>query len=317
MKVLVTPTSIRPDKPSAALERLRAFASELVFNPHGRPLTADELLVHLPGCDGILAGLDYLNGNVLRASPGLKAISRYGVGYDRVDLVTASELGIVVTNTPGANAQAVAELACALMFAAARNVPMLVQKTKEGEWVRSTGIELCGKTLAILGLGAIGRRLARMGQGLGMTVIAYDPYIDDDYCAEHNIRSVSQAEAFATADVVSLHLPLTDQTHHLVNEDVINTMKNSAILINTARGGIIDEDAAYAALLENRLGFLCLDAFENEPPGKLPMFELDNVIVTPHTAALTFEATANMANMAVDNLIAVLSGEPCRYIVHS
>jgi len=316
MKILVTPTSLQEGKNSAALEMLKQFSDDLVFNSTGRPLTEDELIPLLKDCDGYIAGLDYITEKVIQSCNKLKVISRYGVGYDRVDLKAAKEKGIIVTNTPGVNAVAVAELALALILSVARNVSYLDRTTREGKWVRSTGIELNGKTMGILGLGAIGKNVARYAQGMGMKVMAYDPYIDMDYAAGNNIQVASFDELISQADVISLHMPLTPETRHIINKDVMMKMKKTAILVNTSRGGLIDEDAAYELLKNNELGGLGLDAFEVEPPGNSPLFELDNVVVTPHTGAHTKEAADNMAYAAVKNLIDVLSGRECPFVVN-
>ena len=316
MKILVTPTSLQPDKGGEALKILQEFSDNLIFNKLGRPLSEDELIPLLKDCDGYVAGLDYVTEKVICSCPNLKVISRYGAGYDRVDIAAARTNGIPVTNTPGVNAEAVGELALSLMLALARNITYLDRETRSGKWIRSTGIELKGKTLGIMGLGAIGKVVARCAAGLGMTIIAYDPYIDEGYCSNHNIGIRIFDEVIEAADVISLHLPLTDSTRHLIDKDVITRMKPTAILINTSRGGIIDEDAAWHALKEARLGGLGLDAFEIEPPTDSKLFELDNVVVTPHTGAHTKEATDNMAHAAIKNLIDVLSGKECRFIVN-
>lgn len=316
MKILVTPTSLQPGKNSKALEVLKEFSGDLVFNEAGRPLTEEELIPLLKDCDGYIAGLDFITEKVIRSCEKLKVISRYGAGYDRVDVEAAKAQGICVTNTPGVNAEAVGELAFSLILSAARRIPYLNQSTRNGQWVRSTGMELKGKTIGIMGLGAIGKVVARCAKGFEMKVIAYDPFINEEYCAAHQIGVCSFDEVIEQADIISLHLPLNDSTRHLIGEEVIGRMKQGAILINTSRGGIIDEEAAYQALKAGKLGGLGLDAFETEPPTDSPLFELDNVIVTPHTGAHTKEATDNMAFASIRNLIDILSGKECPYIVN-
>lgn len=316
MKILVTPTSLQPGKNEPVLSILRTFCDNLIFNTSGRPLTEDELIPLLKDCDGYIAGLDFVTEKVIRSCPRLKVISRYGAGYDRVDIEAAKKMGIPVTNTPGVNAQAVGELAFALILSVARKIPYLDTETRDGKWVRSTGMELKGKTLGILGLGAIGKVVAMCGQGFHMDIIAYDPYIDNQYCQEHQIRACSFDDVIGQADVITLHLPLNEQTRHMIGRKAIAGMKAGAILVNTSRGGIIDEDAAFEALKSGRLGGLGLDAFETEPPENSPLFGLDNVVVTPHTGAHTKEATMNMAASAVKNLIDVLSDRDCPYIVN-
>jgi D-3-phosphoglycerate dehydrogenase len=269
----------------------------------------------LTDAEGYIAGLDFVTLKVIAAAASLRVISRYGAGVDRVDLAAAKARNIAVCNTPGANAQAVADLAFALILAAARRIPVLDRKTREGRWPRSTGIELYGKRIGILGLGAVGRGVAKRAQGFSMEVLAYDPYIDTRYAEENHIIVSGFDALIAGADVISLHLPLTEETWYIINAGVMGRMKRGAIIINTARGGLIDEAAACGLLKSGHLGGLGLDAYEQEPPGQSPLFELENVVVTPHTASHTAEATANMAAMSVQNLIDVLSGKECPYRV--
>ena len=315
MKILATPTSLRPDKPSAALHKLQEFADEIIFNPHGRPLTSEELQALLPGCDGYVAGLDYVDAAAIAAGDQLKVISRYGAGVDRVDLAAAKARGITVCNTPGANAQGVADLTLGLMLAVARKIPMLDSSVRAGEWIRNTGVELYEKTIGILGLGAIGRGVAKRAQGFSMKVLAYDPYMDEAYAAANDITPATIDEIVREADVISLHFPLTPETRHIISGELMRKMKRGVIIVNTARGGLIDEDATLELLESGHLGGLGLDAFEEEPLGETPLTAFDNVVLTPHTAAHTHEATANMANMAVDNLIDVLSGRDCPFVI--
>jgi len=315
MKILVTPTSFRSDSDSQALKKLRVFCDNLVFNPQKRPLTEDELIPLLAGCDGFIAGVDFIARKVIESSPSLKVISRYGVGVDRVDLAAAKERGVIVCNTPGVNANAVADLTFALLLGIARKVPLLDSKTKEGEWLRSVGFELFGKTLGILGLGAVGKAVAKRAAGFSMNVLAYDCNINNEYAAANGIVPASSEEIAKEADFVSIHLPLTDETKNFVNSAFMKKMKKGAVIINTARGGILDEAAAYELLKSGQLGGLGLDVFETEPPGDSPLLNLDSVVITPHTGAHTAEAVEGMAELSVRNLIDVLSGRKCEYIV--
>ncbi|QOX65263.1 phosphoglycerate dehydrogenase [Anoxybacterium hadale] len=316
MKILVTPTSLQPGKGSKALETLKAFSEDLIFNTTGKPLSEDELIPLLADCDGYIAGLDFVTENVLKSCTRLKVVSRYGAGYDRVDIAAAKSLNIPVTNTPGVNAEAVGELAFGLALSVARKIPYLHTNLCGGGWIRSTGIELKGKTIGIMGLGAIGKVVARCAKGFDMEVIAYDPYINAAYCEENGITSASFDEVIMQADVISLHLPLMASTHHMISASAIAKMRPTAILVNTSRGGLIDEDAAYDALKAGRLGGLALDAFEIEPPTESPLFSLYEVVATPHTGAHTAEAMENMAVLSVQNLIDVLESKPCPFIVN-
>ena len=315
MKILVTPTSFTPERGGAALELLRSFSADLVFNPLGKPLSEDTLISLIADCDGCIAGLDTYTRRVIWSAPKLKVISRYGVGFDQVDIAAAAEKGVVVCNTPGVNAEAVADLALAMMLCIARKLPLLDRKTKEGEWPRSTGFELRGKTIGILGLGAVGRAVAKRAAGFSMKVTAHDPFINKEYAAANGITVSAFDELIKESDIVSLHLPLTNETRNIINEETMRAMKKGAVIINTARGGFIDEDAACALLKTGHLGGLGLDSFGKEPPGPSPLFALDNVIITPHTGAHTSEATAAMADLSVRNLIDVLSGKDCPYKV--
>ena len=316
MKILVTPTSMQPDKNSEALEALKKFSGDLVFNPTRKPLKEEDLIPLLKDCDGYLAGLDFVTEKVIQSCPKLKVISRYGAGYDRVDIEAAKRAGIPVTNTPGVNAQAVGELAFGLIISLARRIPFLDQQTRDGAWIRSTGTELKGKTLGILGLGAIGKVVAKCGQGFGMKVITYDPFVDEEYGMANGIESVKCDEVLKRSQVVSLHLPLNDETRNYINKETIQLMQPGAFVVNTSRGGLVHEEDAYEALKTGRLGGLALDAFAIEPPGASPLFQLENVVVTPHTGAHTKEAIENMANGAVKNLIDVMSGEDCLHVVN-
>lgn len=304
MKILVTPTSFKTDSP--AMNKLRQFADEIVFNQKGKPLEAEELIPLLKDCDGYIAGLDYITAQVINSCDKLKVISRYGAGTDRVDIQAAKEKGIVVCNTPGANAQAVADLTMGLIISVARKIPMLDQKTKAGQWLRSIGVEIYGKTIGILGLGTVGKCVAKRAQGFSMKILAYDPYLDKEYAVANEINETTLELLAEQSDVISLHLPLSDDTRYIVDSQLMRTMKPGVILINTARGGLIDEAAAFAMLQSGHIGGLGLDAYEKEPPSDSPLFGLDNVVTTPHTASHTYEATVNMANMSVDNLICVL-----------
>ncbi|MCL2410970.1 MAG: phosphoglycerate dehydrogenase [Treponema sp.] len=315
MKVLVTPTSFTSAKGGAAMELLKSFSNDLVFNPHGKPLSEDELIPLIEPCEGFIAGLDYITKKVLQHAPKLKVISRYGVGVDRVDLAAAKEKNIIVCNTPGVNANAAADLAFALLLCVARKIPLLDKKTKQGEWPRSNGFELYGKTIGILGLGAIGKAVAKRASGFSMKIMAYDPFMNCEYANANGIIPSSFDEVIKEADFISLHLPLISETKNIISLDVMKNMKKGAVIINTSRGGLIDENAAYELLVSGHLGGFGLDAFEVEPPGASPLFSLDNVVVTPHTGAHTSDATIAMADMSVKNLIDVLSGKDCANIV--
>lgn len=316
MKILLTPTSLCKTPDAEILAPLRQFADEIIFNPYNHPLTEAELVPLLGGVDGYLAGLDFITESVIRRMPAtLKVISRYGVGYERVAVQAAAERGIVVTCTPGANAESVADMTFALLLAVARDIPALDRHMRALEWPRTVGVELFGKKIGILGLGAIGKRVARRAGGFSMSILAHDPYIDLDYAAAHQIQVCSLRSLLEQADFISLNLPLNEQTRNILGAEAFSWMKPGAIVINTARGGLIDEAAAYEALASGKLGGLGLDAFEQEPPGSSRLFEMNHVVVSPHAGAHTREAVDRMAQMAIQNLIDVLSGRDSVYRV--
>ena len=317
MKILVTPTSFSRERAPAAWNRLSTFASAIVMNPFGKPLTEKEILPLLEGVDGWIAGLDFITKDVIRQAPAtLKVISRYGVGMERIDLATAAERGIVVTNTPGVNADAVADLAIGLLLSVARQIPSLDRQVKAGGWPRTTGVQLSGKTLGVLGLGAIGKGVARRAQGFSMKVAAYDPWMDTEYSERNGILPMALDDLLLCSDVLSLHLPLNRETANLLDAERIVRLKPGVILINTSRGGLMDESALVSQLEAGRIGGLGLDAFAMEPPGDNPLFRFENVVATPHAGAHTFEAALNMAMLSVENAIAVLSGKVCLHIIN-
>ncbi len=314
MKLLVTPTSFLSPENAEAKAKLEAFADTIVYNDLGTPLKGDELLKRLEGVDGYIAGLDYITADVVKQMPAsVKVISRYGAGVDRVDIPACKERGIIVTNTPAANATAVCEMAFGLMLCAARNIPALHKAVEAGQWPRSNGMELAGKTLGIVGLGAIGKRLALRAKAFEMNVIAFDPYFDAEFGKKNDIVCMDIDELFKAADVVSLHVPLTDSTRHMVDAKRIQEMKRGSIIINTARGGLIDEEAAAEAVKSGQLRGLGLDAFEQEPLTDSPLKNLPGVVFTPHAGGHTTQAISRMGMMAVDNCIQVLSGQTSPY----
>jgi D-3-phosphoglycerate dehydrogenase len=318
LKILVTPRSFGKDKKGKAKELLEDFADEIVYNPYDRPLKGEEIVILLKGVNGYIAGLDYITEEVINIAPKcLKVISRYGVGYDRVDIKAAKAKGIIVTNTPGANSESVADMALALILSVARQIPLHDQRVKKGDWTKNKGREVFGKTLGIIGMGSIGKGVALRAKGFSMNILAYDPYIDRDFATANGIIESSLKELLKNADYLTLHTPLNEKTRNIINEEAISKMKDGAVIVNTARGGLIDENAAYKALKTGKLGGLGLDTFEKEPPDSSELFEMENVVLTPHTGANTLEASNNMALMAVENLIRVIEGKDCRYIINS
>jgi D-3-phosphoglycerate dehydrogenase len=314
-RLLVTPTSYARNDPRLLTE-LQRQVGEVIVNQTGRPLTSTEVAGLLPGCDGYIAGLDVIDRTALQAADRLRVIARYGVGLDNVDLKAAGEKKIVVTYTPGANSVSVAELTLGLMLALARRIPQSVQTTRSGEWLRLGGVSLEGKTIGLLGLGAIGKQVARRLVGFDCRILAFDPIQDTAFAHAHRVELVPLDELLSQADFISLHLPLLTETRALVNAAFLAQMKPGAFLINTARGELIDEPALVEALRSGHLGGAALDVFAQEPPGKdNPLLSLPDVIVTPHSGSHTDGATNAMGWMALHDCLAVLRGEAPRYPV--
>lgn len=282
----------------------------MIYNPFGRPLTSSEVQRLLPGCDGYIAGLDAIDRAALEAADRLRVIARYGVGVDRVDLEAAREKGIVVTNTPGANSTSVAELAVGLMLSLARMIPLANQETRTGKPPRIQGVSLEGKVVGLLGLGAIGKLVARRLQGFDCTVLAYDPAVDSAAAQEVGAVLCSQEEVVAKSDFLSLHVPVLPETRGMVDACFLAQMKPGAFLINTARGELIDEVALFEGLRSGHLRGAALDAFAQEPPSEdNPLFSLPQVIATPHMGAHTDGATNAMGWAALRDCVAVLRNE--------
>lgn len=309
MKILITPTSLSQNLEIDALEPLRERGAELVANPHGRPMTSEELETALADVDGVIAGLDSFTGEAIASAPRLKVVARYGVGYDRIDLDAARQAGVRVTNAPGANGHSVAELAVGLMFAVARQIPQTSAAVAAGKWPRFQGVELAGRRLGVLGLGAIGRATAQMARGIGMEVFGFDPGLNDEQMIELGVRPAGLDQIFSVSDVISLHIPLNAHTRHIVSAQRIAQLPLGAIVINTARGGLIDEQAAAAALDSGHLHGVALDAYETEPPTDSPLVGHPRVVATPHSGAHSQESVQRTAAAAVQNLLAVLDGE--------
>ncbi|MDD2724503.1 MAG: phosphoglycerate dehydrogenase [Methylovulum sp.] len=229
---------------------------------------------------------------VLHAATNLKLIGRAGIGVDNVDIPLATELGIIVMNTPDANATTTAELAVAHLMSLSRHLPTADRSVRAGKWERSKlmGTEVAHKTLAILGFGTIGRIVSQRGLGMQMHVIAFDPFVAPEIFAELGVEPVSLDDLVSRADYLTLHCPLIEKTHNIIGSKQFSMMKKEAMIINCARGGLIDEAALYLALKNGQIAGAALDVYENEPPAGSPLLELDNIVFTPHLGASTSEA---------------------------
>jgi phosphoglycerate dehydrogenase-like enzyme len=295
-----------------ALERA---VKDVRYNDLGRPLEATELRARLDGVDGLLAGVDHIDASVL-ATPGLRVVARYGVGVDRVDLEAARRYRVTVTNTPGANAAAVAELTLALMLLLCRPVVAADGAVRDGGWPSLGGRELGRRTVALVGVGHVGARVARAVAALGCTVLAHDPVLEPARAAELGVEALALEALLPRAEVLSLHVPVTAQTRGMIDGDLLARLPAGALLVNTARGELVNEAALARALDSGRLAGAALDALADEPPlPGHPLVGRRDVIVTPHIGGRTAEASAAMGRLAMEDLVAVLAGRRPRFPV--
>jgi D-3-phosphoglycerate dehydrogenase len=294
-------------------EFLRENGCDVTLHPPVSPLSSAELLRLIPGYEGVILGLDTCDAAVIAAADRLRAISRYGSGVDRVDVDAATRQGIAVTTTPGVNRVAVAELAIGLMFSLARGIPQVVINTRQGVWERIHGWELHGKTLGLIGFGAIGREVAVRAVALGMDVLVYDPFSTVDL---PGAQAVDLPVLLRDAHVVSLHCAVTPETDGLINAERIAEMRDGAYLVNTARGELVDEDALYEALKSGKLAGAASDVFRREPPEGSPLLTCDNFLATLHMGGTSRESTLRMAMLAAKNLVEVLHGIPNHHVIN-
>ncbi|WP_245530565.1 phosphoglycerate dehydrogenase [Pseudothermotoga thermarum] len=284
----------------------------MIWNPVGRPLKEEELIAELSKVlpvHGIIVGVDPITRKVIESLPDLKIIAKHGVGVDNIDLVAVKERGVIVTNAPGSNSESVADLTWALILAAARQIPKADRVTRQGRWDRLVGYEIYGKTIGIIGTGQIGLAVARRARGFNMKILAYDKFPNEKAAKEIGITYVSLEQLLKEADIITVHVPLTDETRGLIGRNEFEFMKRTAIFINTSRGEIVDEEALYEALKSNRIWAAGLDVYSKEPPIGNPLLELENVVLTPHLGAYTVEANLKMGMAAAKSIVQTFKGE--------
>jgi len=313
--VVITTAFLAPGDEVDAM--LRAAGHTTAHVPDLDALPAAERTALLADARAIIAGTRPLGADDLAAAANLRVVVRTGVGYDSVDVEAATRRGIPVCITAGANRQAVAEHVFALLLASARRIPENIQNLAAGRWEQLTGRELRGATLGILGLGSIGKAVAAIAAGFGMNVVAYDPYFDHEFAAAHGVRRADLDEVLTTADFVTLHLFLDDTTRNLLDADRLALMKSDAVLVNTARGGIVDETALVDAVSRGVIGGAALDVFADEPlPADSPLLRTPGIIATTHVAGATREARGESGRIAASTVIDVLGGGEPRFVVN-
>lgn len=319
-RVLITPRSLQPKdgRHHPSIERLIQAGLQPVYPERRGPFPADSMRGLVADVAAAIIGLDVFDRTVVEAAPALRVVARFGAGYDRVDVGACTARGIPVTVTPDANTTAVAEYTIALILALARRVPDHHRNVLEGRWETIQGIELTGRRLGLIGLGRIGQEVARRATALGM-VVGYHDIVRKTPEVEQSlqVQYMELDELLKWADIVSLHAPYVPGSRPLIGERELALMRPGALLVNTARGELVDEHALAEALRLGRLGGAALDVFSQEPlPRSHPLLMAPNVVLSPHAAAQTKEALHRMAEAAVDSVLDVLSGRRPRYVVN-
>ncbi len=301
--------------PARGLDKVLAATDAEVWQEE-LPPPYEVLIEKVQAADGLLCLLtDRIDARLMDAGPGLKVISNFAVGYDNIDIPAATERGIPVGNTPGVLTETTADFAWALLMAAARRVADGDRYTREGRWktwgpTLLLGQDVHGATLGIIGLGRIGQAVARRAQGFGMRILYHDIQRNEEAEAVLGAEYVNLDTLLQESDFVTVHTWLSDDTYHLISDREFDLMRETAILINDARGPIVDPDALHRALSQGKIAYAALDVTEPEPiPIDHPLLALENILITPHIASASFETRGLMASMAADNLLAGLAGE--------
>jgi D-3-phosphoglycerate dehydrogenase len=310
MKILMTVSPIYREAVQKCIAHLegRGLQVHWLARPDEQ-LGGEELVRLLEQVEIYVVGNAKLPRKVIEASPQLRMIAKYGVGVDNIDLAVAKERGILVTNAPGANAISVAEMTLGMLLSLTRRLKESERTVREGGWRVTVGHEIYDRTLGIIGLGNIGKQVASRARAFGMRVISNDIVEYTEFCREHKVEAMGLEPLLEQSDVVTLHVPLTPLTRHMINEQRLWQMKRGALLLHTARGGVVDEQALYRALAEGQLAGAAVDVFEREPLGESPLRSLEQVILTPHVAGITYEAADRIARLTLVNVDAYLAGE--------
>ncbi len=285
--------------------------------PQNKKLSNAEALSLITDCDAVVSGLFPITRELITAAPRLKVIAMHGVGVNHIDVAAASEKKIAVTNTPGLNRHAAAELAIGLYLSLARRIPSTHQKVKEGQWPLVLGTQIMDKTLGIVGLGMVGKTVAQRAMAMGMKVVAYDIMPDQTFADETGTRFLPLLRVMAEADFVSIHVPLMPTTTGLIGEKELTAMQPKAYLVNLSRGKIVNEQVLYRMLADRRIAGAALDVFEIEPPVGNPLLDLDQVIVTSHMGGYTMEAMSAVGMTCAQSIADVLEGKRPEFCVNS
>lgn len=308
MKVVITPRGFA-NYGLDQVELLKSRGLNVHYNDTGKAYSPEEFLNYSQDASAIIVGVDKIDRPFIDACPNLKVVCKFGVGTDNIDVEYAQSKGIYVGRTLGSNSNAVAEHVMALIYSESKNIYQTVKEVKEHQWNKPTGVEVKEKTLGIVGFGAIGKHLAKQATGVGMKVLVHDVFdIPDEVLTEYQAKKVSFDEIIEEVDYLSLHLPLTKETENLIAEAELKKMKSTACLINTARGGIVNEEDLEKALLAGEIRSACFDVFSTEPPSKeATLVELDNFFLTPHTGARTEESEIRTCQLSTQIVLEQLA----------
>ncbi|MEO1052794.1 MAG: phosphoglycerate dehydrogenase [Bacteroidota bacterium] len=301
MRILISTSSFGKID-SEVTNQLRTQGFEVTLNPYGRKLKQEESIELMKGVDAIIAGTETLNREVLSSATRLKYLCRLGVGMDNVDMDATKEMGIEVDNTPDTHIKSVAELALGGMLALLRHIHTSHLNVKNGVWKKKMGSQLFGKTVGLIGYGKVSKYLANLLKPFGVNLLVSDPYLNADDITGDGVNLLSLEELCKHSDIISLHIPYNQSNHHLINQDLLSLVKDDVQIINSSRGGLIDEDALYTFLKDRPAAGAYLDTYSVEPyQGKL--VELDNILLTPHIGTTAKETRIEMEKMAVEKVL--------------
>lgn len=292
----------------APVDRLIKAGCEVITNKKGRPFTEEEIIEQSKGADALIVGTDKVTANVINnLDDSIKIIAKHGVGFDSIDLEAARKRNIFVTNVPGSNSNEVADLAIGFLVSLARNIPIGNKEVREGIWNKRVGISMKGKTIGVVGTGAIGLGVIKRTTGFDMKVLGYD-LEESQEAIDLGVEYVDKETLLKESDFITLHLPNVPETHHFISEQELELMKNNVLIINTARAGLVDYTALEKFLDKGTVGGYAVDDYEEEPTPYLDIFAYDNVVLSPHIGATTIDANLIMGNGAVDCVLAVKDG---------
>ena len=308
-KIVITPRGFAACGEDC-IERMERCGFSVDYNDTGKAYTAAQFYEHCRDAEGLIVGVERVDREFIDSCPKLRAVVKFGVGTDNIDLAYCRDKGIYTGRCAGCNSRSVAELALAFALAETKNLYNSLHDTRSGAWNKYMGYEVLGKTFGIVGFGAVGKALAQMANGLGMHVLAYDAFEIGQECAEQFNVTISDLDTiYRTSDFISLHVPLTKETENMITLEEMKKMKRGCVLINTARGGIVSEKDLYRALAEKIIRAAYFDVFTSEPPERdEPLLTLENFYLSPHIASRAVEAEKNTCRISTDVILAALGG---------